>query len=354
MGLSRRRFLLGMGGLVGAGLVSACSASMQATATPAPAPVKPAGPAGGASLAPTSAAAAQASPAAAASSIPSPARAAPPPSASTIATKAVDMAIARGGEPEALTRAAIEALGGMGRFVQPGQRVVIKPNIGFPKRPEYAASTNPEVIATLVRMCREVGARSILVFDNPVVGGATAYKESGIEEAATKAGAEVVQMSRLKFKETDIPRGKVIKRWPIYEDALGADVLINVPILKNHDVSTLTLGMKNLMGVVGGNRGNLHQNIGQTLADLGTAISVHLTVLDAVRVLLRNGPSGGNLRDVEKRDIVVASADRVAVDSYACGIVGKAVTEVPYIPASVEMGLGKADYRFLTIKEVQL
>jgi uncharacterized protein (DUF362 family) len=264
------------------------------------------------------------------------------------------LVVAKGGDPTALVKAAVNGLGGITRFVKPGDRVVIKPNIGFAKSVEYAVATNPEVIVALIRLCQEAGAKTVQVFDNPVVQASTAYRESGIEAAASAAGAEVFQVTRLKFIETAIPKGKVIQKWPIYEDALTADVFINVPIVKNHGVSTLTLGAKNLMGVLGGNRGNLHQNIGQTMADIGTVVPVHLTIIDAVRVLMRNGPTGGNLRDVEKRDVIVAATDRVAADAYACSLANRQPSDVPYIKASFEAGLGEMDLNKVAIQEVSL
>ena len=174
------------------------------------------------------------------------------------------LAVVRGDNPAAITRKAVEALGGIGQFVKPGQRVLIKPNICTPQAPEYAATTNPEVVATLVSLCKEAGAARVLVLDYPF-GGNAAYRVSGIEAAVKAAGGDIEQATRLKFKTTPVPQGKDIKSWPIYEDALTYDVLINVPIAKNHNLATLTLSMKNLMGLVE-TRGAIHNNIGQRLA----------------------------------------------------------------------------------------
>ena len=264
------------------------------------------------------------------------------------------LVVVKGGTPQSLVRAAMDAMGGMGRFVKKGQWVVIKPNIGFAMEPEYAATTNPELLVMLIKLCQEAGARSVEVFDNPVASLNTAYQVSGIEEAVKSAGAQMVRMSRLKFKDTPIPRGKAIRSWLIYEDALNADVLINVPIAKHHNLAGLTLAMKNLMGVCGSNRGGFHQSIGQCLADVATVVPVSLTVIDAVRILTRNGPTGGNLADVKKLDTIIVSTDMVAADSYAATLFGLKGTDLSYVTTGLEMGLGQADYRKLPMREVQL
>ena len=266
----------------------------------------------------------------------------------------MDLAIARGSSPAAITKAAVETLGGMGRFVKPGSRVVIKPNLAFPNKPEYAATANPEVVGTLVALCMAAGAGSVTVFDNPVSSPSVVYDVTGIKDAVEKAGGKVVVMSRLKFVDTAIPNGKAIKKWPIYEDVLKADVLIDVPIAKHHNLAGLTMGIKNLMGAIGGDRSNIHSNIGQSLADLASAIPVHLTVIDAVRILVRNGPTGGNLRDVEQRDTIIASSDIVAADAYGATLFGKTGADLAYIKTADAMGLGKMDYKQLGVREVRL
>ena len=260
--------------------------------------------------------------------------------------------MAKGSSPEAITRAAVEALGGMSSFVKNGNRVVVKPNILTAAEPQYAVSTNPQVVAALVKMCLEAGAGLVQVFDYPTTSVSTAYQRSGIEQAVTAAGGRMDRMSQLKFKKTDIPRGRDIKSWQIYEDALTADVLIDATIAKTHDLAVLTMGMKNLMGVIE-NRGAFHSNLGQRLADLSTVVRPTLTVIDAIRVLVRNGPTGGSLSDVREMDTVIASTDIVAVDSYGATLFGKKGSDLSYLRIAAEMGLGIMDLNQVEIKEVR-
>lgn len=237
--------------------------------------------------------------------------------------------------------------------MKPGQRVLIKPNICVSREPQYAATTNPEVVATLVTLCREAGAAKVVVFDQGFSGVSTAYKVSGIEAAVTAAGGEMGTFSRLKYKTTPIPQGKDIKSWSIYEDALTYDVLINVPIAKNHDLAQLTLSMKNLLGVVD-NRGGFHSNIGQRLADLGTVVRPQMVLIDAVRILVRNGPTGGNLNDVRQTNTVIASVDPVAADAYGATLFGMKGDDLAYVRAGAALGLGNKDLASLRLAELRL
>jgi len=266
-----------------------------------------------------------------------------------------DLVVAKGGEPEQLVRRALAAIGGMERFVHNGDDVIIKPNICVAYHPyEYAATTNPWVVGALVKLCREAGARRVRVMDSPFGGEAKeAYVRSGIQEQVLAAGGEMEIMSRLKFASTDIPQGLDIRKWAIYDDALKANVLIDVPIAKDHGLARLTLGMKNLMGLVL-NRGDLHANIGQRLADLTSRIRPTLTVVDAVRILVRNGPTGGNLADVKKLDTVIVSPDIVAADSYAATLFNLQPNELSYIRAATAMGLGRSDLRSLRVEEIRV
>jgi uncharacterized protein (DUF362 family) len=268
---------------------------------------------------------------------------------------APDLVVARRGEPQALVEAALTALGGIERFVPKGARVIIKPNICVAYHTyEYAATTNPWVVGALVHLCVQAGARSVQVMDKPFGGGPEkAYARSGIEEQVKAAGGEMVVMSHLKYPLTAIPAGLDIHEWEIYQDALEADVLINVPIAKHHELAGLTLGMKNLMGLVL-KRSNLHINLGQRLADLTSLFRPALTVVDAVRVLRDHGPTGGDLNDVEQLDTLIASPDIVAADSYAATLFGRAPADLAYIQAGTQMGLGRSDLERLKIEEINL
>ena len=264
-----------------------------------------------------------------------------------------DLAVARGGDPETIVRRALAAFGGMGEFVSQGANVIIKPNICVAYHTyEYAATTNPWVVGALVKCCLEVGARSVQVMDYPFGGTAEeAYAKSGIGEQVQAVGGEMVYMSGFKYKSTDIPQGIDLKQTEIFGDVMDADVLINVPIAKNHSLTVLTLGMKNLMGLIK-DRGSIHANIGQRMADLTSLFRPTLTVVDAVRVLVANGPTGGDLNDVKNMDTVIVSPDIVAADSYATTLFGLRPDDIAYIPAAAAMGLGRSDLQNLRIEEI--
>lgn len=264
-----------------------------------------------------------------------------------------DMAVARGGEPEALVAAAIAALGGMERFVKPGDNVVVKPNICVAYHTyEYAATTNPWVVGALVKLCRNAGAAKVLVMDYPFGGSVDqAYVKSGIQEQVLTSGGEMESLAFLKFVRTDLPEALDLKSCDIYDEVLNADVIINVPIAKQHGLARLTLGMKNLMGVIR-DREAMHSNLGQRLADLNSKIRPALNVVDAVRILLYGGPSGGDLNAVKKLDTVIVSPDIVAVDSYAATLFNLSPSDLTYIRAGTTMGLGRSDLENLRIEEI--
>jgi uncharacterized protein (DUF362 family) len=266
-----------------------------------------------------------------------------------------DLAVARHGDPETLARRALAALGGMERFVRPGANVVIKPNICVAYNTyEYAATTNPWVVAALVRMSLEAGAASVRVMDFPFGGTAKeAYQRSGIAAEVAAAGGEMVSMPRLRFVTTSLPEGQDLREAEIFEDILNADVLINVPIAKHHSLARLTLGMKNLMGTVL-DRTSIHHNMGQRLADLAGRIRPALTVVDAVRILTNHGPTGGSLDDVKQLDTLIASPDIVAADSYAAGLFGMRPDDLAYIQAGSAAGLGRSDLKNLRIEEIEV
>jgi len=264
-----------------------------------------------------------------------------------------DLVVARGGEPEDLVRRALAALGGIEKFVPKGAKVIVKPNICVAYHTyEYAATTNPWVVGALVKMCLEAGASSVQVMDYGFGGTPQeAYTISGIAEQVKAAGGEMAYMPGFKYITTEIPNGVDLKKSDIFEDILKADVLIDVPIAKHHGEARLTLGMKNWMGVIR-NRSAIHQNLGQRIADLNTLIRPKLTVVDAVRILMANGPTGGDLNDVKKLDTVIASPDIVAADSYATTLFGMKPDDIDYIRIGAAMGLGRSDLGSLKIEEI--
>ncbi len=266
-----------------------------------------------------------------------------------------DMVVVRNAEPDALVRKAIEAFGGMNKFIKQGAKVIIKPNICVSYHTyEYAATTNPWVVGTLVKMCFEAGASSVRVMDQPFGGTARdAYAKSGIEAEVKANGGEMVSMVGYKYVPADMPSGKDLKKTVLYDEILKADAIINVPIAKTHDLARLTLAMKNLMGVID-DRVGMHRNIGQRLADLCTLIRPTLNVMDAVRILTAHGPSGGNLDDVKKLDTVIVSQDIVAIDSYTASFFDMVPQELTYVIAGTSMKVGRSDLKNLNIQEINL
>ncbi len=267
-----------------------------------------------------------------------------------------DIAVTRGGEPEDLVRRAVEAIGGMGRFVKQGDNVVVKPNICVAtRRYDYAATTNPWVVAAVVKMAFEAGAASVKVMDAPFYGTAVrAYADSGIKKEVEAVGGEMVNMLSYKYVPTKISSGLVLKSASVYEDILNADVLINVPIAKNHEsAARLTLGLKNLMGVVF-DRNVIHADLVKCIADLGTIVHPQLNIIDAVRVLMDNGPRGYNLTDAVKMDTVIVSTDIVAADSYATGLFGMVPTDIAYLIHARDLGIGRIDFENMNIEEISL
>jgi uncharacterized protein (DUF362 family) len=240
----------------------------------------------------------------------------------------------------------LEPLGGIGKFVKTGDNVVIKPNMAWDRSPDQAANTHPLVVKALVEQSLDAGAKKIMVFDRTCNEERRCYVNSGIQEAL-----KTVRDNRLKFYHPDsrkfvpvnIERGKAVRKLEIYKDALEADTYINVPVAKHHSLSRLTLGLKNSMGVLGGNRGQMHHDLGQKLADLATVVRPKLTVIDATRILLRNGPQGGNIDDVKILDTIIASADPVACDAYATTLFDMQPEDIKSTVAAYKLGLGEMD-----------
>jgi uncharacterized protein (DUF362 family) len=254
------------------------------------------------------------------------------------------LAHARGKDYYSLVTRVVDSLGGMEQFVRPGDKVVIKPNIGWDRNPGQAANTHPLVVKALVEQALAVGAARVMVFDRTCNEERRCYVNSGIRDAlgAVKdRRLRVYHPDPRKYVPVDVERGKAVRRLEIYKDALEADSYINVPVAKHHSLSRLTLGLKNSMGVLGGDRGKMHHDLGQKLADLATVVRPTLTVIDATRILLRSGPQGGDLKDVKVMDTVIASADPVAADAYATTLFDLQPEAIESTKAAFRMGLGE-------------
>jgi uncharacterized protein (DUF362 family) len=263
------------------------------------------------------------------------------------------MSVIKGPDNAVITRAAVDAVGGMSKFVSKGDVVVVKPNIGWDRTPEQAANTDPVVVATLVLLAFQAGAKKVKVFDNTCNTERRCYQRSGIEQAAKDAGADVFFTEERKFRKVDL-KGEKLKEWPVYRDALEADKIINVPVAKHHTLAKITLSMKNFMGLIGGSRNLLHQSLDVNIVDLTAYFKPTLTVLDAVRILTANGPQGGNLKDVETLNTVAASTDPVAIDAFGATLFDMTGDDLGYVREGYARGLGEKDLSKVNIIEKSL
>jgi uncharacterized protein (DUF362 family) len=243
----------------------------------------------------------------------------------------------------------VALLGGMKSFVSRGDVVVLKPNIGWDRTPEQAATTDPEFVVAVAEMCLAAGARSVRIFDRTCNDARRCYVSSGIKDAVERFARKnrvedtlrIYHVEDRKFVRTSIPNALSIKEWDLYRDALEADRIVNLPIAKHHSLSGITLGLKNMMGIMGGNRGQIHYRLSECLVDIHRRVPVALTVIDAGRVLLRNGPSGGNLADVKSFGKAFASRDVVAADVVAADKIFRlSPRDVGHIGKAMESGLG--------------
>lgn len=254
-------------------------------------------------------------------------------------------------DPAALTRRAVDALGGMKRFISRGDVVVVKPNIGWDRLPIHAANTNPDVVATVVQMAFEAGAKQVVVTDASCNDPNRCFQRSGIWRATYKLGADVILPAEHRFRTMRL-NGDVLDEWPVFMPLVQADKLINVPVAKHHNLAKYTGAMKNWYGSLGGRRNRLHQNIDVSVADLATFMRPTLVVVDATRVLVRNGPQGGNIDDTRELGTVIATVDQVAADAYGASLIGQKRDNIAYLKMGQERGLGTMLWENLRTKEV--
>jgi uncharacterized protein (DUF362 family) len=265
-----------------------------------------------------------------------------------------EMAVIRGEDPAQLARQAIQQLGGIQRFISRADVVVIKPNIGWDRTPEQAANTNPLIVAEIVRQCWSAGAQKVIVTDVSCNEPRRCFQRSGIADAAQHEGAEVLLPDLARFKDVDL-QGEVLHEWPVFDAFLNADKIINVPIAKHHSLTGTTLGMKNWYGILGGPRHQLHQKIHESLVDLADFIRPTLTIIDCYRVLMRNGPTGGNLEDVALKKTVIAGTDPVALDAYAAKAYWNLeVSALPYLKMAAQRGLGTFEFEKIRTRALEV
>ena len=273
------------------------------------------------------------------------------------AAELAELAIARQrpGDPEPsaeqLVRRAVDAMGGMKRFVSRGDVVVVKPNIGWDRMPIHASNTHPDVVGAVVQLAFEAGAKKVVVADGSCNDPNRCFQRSGIWRKAYALGAEVVLPAEHRFRTTRM-KGEILDEWPIFTTLVDCDKVINVPVAKHHNLAKYTAAMKNWYGVLGGRRNRLHQNIDVSIADLATFMRPTLVVVDAMRVLMRNGPQGGNIDDTKVMNTVFASVDQVAADAFGATLIGQHRDNLPYLKMGHERGLGTMYYENLRVREV--
>lgn len=266
-----------------------------------------------------------------------------------------DLVAVKDGEPDKMFDKAIEAMGGMKKFVKPGQKVVVKPNIGWDVIPEKAADTNPKLVKRIIEHCFRAGAKKVYVFDHTCDEWKECYKNSGIEKAAKDAGATVAPANTENyFHPVDIPKGKKLKHAKEHELILESDVFINVPILKNHGSARLTVAMKNLMGIIWDRKFWHRNNLSQCIADFVSYRKPDLNIVDAYRVMLRNGPRGVSRADVSTMKYLILSDDIVAADASAAKIFGTSAEKVPHIKIAGESGYGQINLKNLEIARLKV
>jgi len=272
----------------------------------------------------------------------------------SIARQEVDLAVISG-DPVTATQKALEALGGISRFVKKGQRVVLKPNMSFTRTPEFGATTHPQVVATVAQACMEAGAQQVLVLDHTLHRAELCLERTGIREACKNiSGVHVLTLQERKFfREIKIPQGKVLERVEVMKEVLDSPVLINIPVAKSHSATGVSMGIKGLMGLIW-DREVFHSkfNMNQALADLATVIKPQLTILDATRALTSGGPGGPG--EVRKPNLIIAGIDPIAVDSYGVSVApwyGQTFKgrQVEHLLIAHQRGLGKIDTEQLNV-----
>lgn len=266
-----------------------------------------------------------------------------------------DLVAVKGGEPGGMLDQAMASLGGMQTFVPRGSKVVVKPNIGWDVTPERGGNTNPELVARLIEHCLQAGAGEVSVFDHTCDSWTRSYKSSGIERAVKEAGGKIAPGNNEGYyQKVTVAQGKRLTETKVHELILEADVFINVPVLKHHSSSMVTIGMKNLMGIVW-DRWYWHRNdLHQCIADFLSYRKPTLTVVDAYNVMKQNGPRGVSIDDVVAMKSLVVSTDPVAADAAAAMIFGARPSDIRHIQLAADMGLGKINLQELSINRIKI
>ena len=252
-----------------------------------------------------------------------------------------------------LVQKTFDAVGGISRFVPRGSVVALKPNLSWARAPQFAATTHPEVLKAVVELCQEAGAKEVRIVDHTIHDARQCFALSGAGMVAKETGADLVFPRSSLMRDRKIG-GSRLDSWAVFTPVIEADVLINLPIAKHHSLSTLTLGMKNWIGAVGGSRWSLHQDIHRTIVDLAGFFKPTVTLIDAVRILTANGPSGGSTADVETKNTLILSNDPVAADGLGAMLFGRKPEEIGFLRLAQKQGLGTYDLTKLDQKKVSV
>jgi len=250
-----------------------------------------------------------------------------------------------------LTRKVFEAAGGIKRFVSRGDVVVIKPNISWARHPRFAATTHPEVLSAVIELCQEAGAKRVRIADNTIHDARRCFAITGAGKVAKETGADLIYPRSSLMRNMKL-RGNRLDVWPVFIPLVEADKVINLPVAKHHSLSTLTLGMKNWIGAVDGSRWSLHQDINQSIVDLAQFFQPAVTLIDAIRIMIKNGPSGGSTDYVAIKNTLILSDDPVAADARASMLFGLKPERIGFIHLAQKGGLGTYDFSKLENKRV--
>ncbi len=267
------------------------------------------------------------------------------------------LGVARGDNVDAMLRAAVTAIGGVTRFIRNGDVVLIKPNVAFERSAPLGATSSPEVVSALVRLCREAGAAEVRVADNPIESPEACFLRSGVKKSAVEAGADVYLPSAADFKILETPGASLISRWPFFfRPFMGVTKVIGVAPVKDHNLCRASMTTKNWYGLLGGRRNQFHQDIHGIIADLALMMRPTLVVLDGTRVLYRSGPTGGSLSDVKAGRTLVASTDSLAADAFGWDeLLERKGEPLPaYFAKAAQRGLGVPEWKTLRVKEEQV
>ena len=261
---------------------------------------------------------------------------------------------AQGMDRAGTVRQAFEALGGMKAFVKPGERVLLKVNAAFASPPALGATSHPDLVAAVVRLCLDAGASRVIVTDNPINDPASCFALTGIDSAARLAGAEVVIPRESLFQRFSVPGGRLIRDWPVlYAPLARVDRVIGLAPVKDHHRSGASMTLKNWYGLLGGRRNIFHQDIHTVIQELAMMIRPTVVVLDGTQTMMSNGPTGGSLSDLKPTGTLIVSTDPVAADAAGATLLGRTAADLPFIAKAESVGAGKADFRSLDLKEIQ-